>query len=91
MKNKNNIDEKFRQEVHAKLLASLNKERKKMRSEGKYPCEGRWLPPGDIKKLQVQMKKFDRTAFWELIILFLFTGGMVYGGHLLMLTLLLPN
>jgi len=77
--------------VRAKLLAQLTERRERMRKEGRYPYEARWLTQEEIIHFQGQLKKSDHTIFFELMLLFVFMGGLIYGLYKLMLTFLLPG
>ncbi|MFN3532498.1 MAG: hypothetical protein ACK41Q_08330 [Candidatus Brocadia sp.] len=80
----------LRKKAQEKAKEGLLKEFEKYKREGKYPWEGLWLSPRDIRKVQETMKKRDKIVFIEVITLFIVFGLLSYALYRLMKIFLLP-
>jgi hypothetical protein len=80
----------LRKEIRERIENELLEQCNEARSEGKYPWEGMWLRPQDIRKIQGIMKKRDRIVFAEIIAFFLLMA-LFTDGFYLFLTILLPR
>jgi hypothetical protein len=74
----------LRMEIRKKTEEELQKKSDEAQKEGRYPWEGMWLTPDEIRKMQRMMKKRDRMGFIEVICL-LFMVLIMNGIMLIML------
>jgi len=58
--------------IRKEVRDEISMEYEKARKQDKYPWEGMWLTSQDINKFQTRLKKRDRAAFMEIVLLFVF-------------------
>lgn len=80
----------LRNKTREKIKEELSKESEECKRQGRYPWEGLWLSPPDIRKVQERMKKRDKVVFGEIIFLFFVCILLSYGLYRLMKIFLLP-
>lgn len=80
----------LKERTREKVKKELFKESEECKRQGRYPWEGLWLSPPDIRKVQERMKKRDKIVFGEIIFLFFVCILLSYGLYRLMKIFLLP-
>jgi hypothetical protein len=79
--------EQYRREFGSKFHDDISQKLETMRSQGKFPFEGKWRSQEEISDLQKLMLKKDRTIFRDLIILFfiIFLINLIISAALIMM------
>lgn len=80
----------LRKKAREKVKGVLLKECETYKSEGRYPWEGIWLHPQDIRKVQQKMKKRDKIIFIEVLFIFFIFCFISFALYRLMKIFLLP-
>lgn len=68
----------LRKEIRKKVEDELLKQCEEFKTQNKYPWEGIWLSPHEIEKVQKVMKKRDRIALGEIMVLFFLSVLLSY-------------
>ena len=61
----------LRRKTGERVKEQILKEYEEVKNRGKYPWEGLWVSPKEVKNLQREVKKRDRIVFAEVIFLFI--------------------
>ncbi len=78
----------LRKEIRKQVEEELLQKYSAFQKQGKYPWQGLWLRPQEIEALQKKLKRRDKIAFGEIIILFLVSAAFCYGFYRLLFFLL---
>lgn len=80
----------LRKKAREKVKEEFLKEFETYKREGRYPWEGIWLRPQDIRKVQQKMKKRDKIVFLEVLFIFFIICFISFALYRLMKIFLLP-
>lgn len=73
--------ETYRALVRTKLYPKLTRRAEELKRDGRYPFEGRWLSQAEIIFRREELRKRDREALGDLMVVF----GLGWAGAALMI------